>query len=91
MIMCRQVAKALAEHHYWELPWYRRIPMFIHIRLCVMCGKYHQQVVDMQRGVHHYLEAEESAEVKVDKHLSDEARERMIAAIKEVQNESGEI
>jgi len=56
MIACKQVAKALAENRYYELPWWRRIPMFTHIKLCVMCGKYHQQVVDMQKGVHDYLE-----------------------------------
>ncbi len=77
MIMCRQVAKALADHRYYELPWYRRIPMFIHIRLCIMCGEYHQQVVDMQRGVHDYLEHENAGEVSPDVHLSYEAKKRI--------------
>lgn len=82
MIMCRQVAKALAEHRYYELPWYRRIPMFIHIRLCVMCGKYHQQVVDMQRGVHYYLEHENKGDVDPDMHLSPEVRERIAGELR---------
>jgi hypothetical protein len=82
MIMCRQVAKALGDHRYYELPWYRRIPMFVHIRLCVMCGKYHQQVVDIQKGVHEYLGHEEDGDVKPDVHLSDEARERIASQLK---------
>lgn len=77
MIMCRQVAKALARERYYEMPWYRRLPMFIHIRLCVMCGKYHQQVVDFQKGIHIYLEHEERGEIEPREHLSDSARERM--------------
>ena len=77
MIMCRQVAKALADHHYYELPWYRRVPMFIHIRLCVMCGEYHQQVVDMQKGVHDFLEHEDAGDIQPDVHLSDDAKQRI--------------
>ena len=83
MIMCRQVAKALANHRYYELPWYRRIPMFIHIRLCIMCGRYHQQVVDMQKGVHDYLKHEEDGDLETNIHLSDEAKKRIDAAIKQ--------
>ncbi len=82
MIMCRQVAKALADHRYYELPWWRKIPMFMHIRLCIMCGKYHQQVVDMQKGVHDYLEHEQADDIEPSVHLSDTARERMEAALK---------
>lgn len=81
MIMCRQVAKALAHNRYYELPWWRRIPMFVHIRLCVMCGKYHQQVVDMQKGVHDYLEHEDEDNLQTGMQLSDEARKRMEEAL----------
>jgi hypothetical protein len=77
MFACKQVAKALAEHRYYELPWWRRIPMFTHIKLCVMCGKYHQQVVDMQRGVHDYLEHEDIGDIQPNVHLSDEAKKRI--------------
>lgn len=81
MIACKQVAKALEHHRYYELPWWRKIPMFAHIKLCVMCGKYHQQVVDMQKGVKNYLEHEEAGDVEPAYHLSDEAKERMKAAL----------
>ncbi len=82
MIACKQVAKALAENRYYELPWFRRIPMFIHIRLCVMCGKYHQQVVDFQKGIRGYLEHEEAGDVGTKIHLSDEAKKRIAEAMK---------
>jgi len=83
MIACKQVAKALANHRYYELPWWRRIPMFMHIRLCVMCGKYHQQVVDLQKGVHDYLEHEAADAISPGVTLSDEARRRIADAMKE--------
>ncbi|WP_372808361.1 hypothetical protein [Pontiella sp.] len=85
MIACKQVAKALANHRYYELPWWRRIPMFIHIRLCVMCGKYHRQVVDMQKGVHDYLQHEEAGEVEAHLHLSEAAKKRIEQALEQKQ------
>lgn len=51
--------------------------MFTHIKLCVMCGKYHQQVVDMQKGVHDYLEHEDAGDIETHVHLSDEAKKRI--------------
>ena len=83
MIMCRQVAKALAHHRYYELPWWRRIPMFVHIRLCIMCGKYHQQVIDVQKGVHDYLEHEEANDIEPEEHLSEDARQRIGSALRQ--------
>lgn len=85
MIACKQVAKALAENRYYELPWWRRIPMFIHIRLCAMCGEYHQQVIDMQRGVKCYLEHEDTGDIEPACRLSDDAKKRIEAALKEQQ------
>lgn len=82
MIACRQVAKALADHRYYELPRHKRIGMFIHIKLCIMCGKYHQQVIDMQEGVHQYLQHEDAADIPLPVHLSAEAKERIAEAIK---------
>lgn len=82
MIACKQVAKALANHRYYELPWWRKIPMFVHIRLCIMCGKYHQQVVDIQKGVHDYLEHEEAGDIEPKEHLSEDAKQRMKTVLK---------
>ncbi len=81
MIMCRQVARALSRYHYWELPWYRRIPMFLHIRLCIMCGKYHRQVVTMQTGVREFLRHEDEDETGETVHLSPQARERIASVL----------
>jgi hypothetical protein len=48
-----------------------------------MCGKYHQQVVDLQKGVHDYLEHENADDIETHVHLSDEARERMKTALQD--------
>lgn len=77
MLMCRQVAKALAEEHYWDLPWHRRTGLKLHVFLCGMCGRYHRQVMDFQDGVRGFLAHEEDDDVQPDVHLSDEARDRI--------------
>lgn len=83
MIMtCKQVAKALAENRYYEMPWNRRITMFIHIRICAVCGRYHQQVIDMQKGIHDYLEHEDAGDITPTLQLSDEARQRIAEKLK---------
>ena len=56
--------------------------MFAHIKLCVMCGKYHSQVVTMQKGMRDYLEHEEAGDLETHIHLSDEAKKRIQDAIK---------
>ena len=81
MIACKQVAKALAKERYYEMPWWRKGPMFVHIKLCVMCGKYHKQVVDMQKGVHSYLEHEDIGDIEPQVHLSDDIKKRMEEAL----------
>lgn len=79
MWMCRQVAKALAESRYYELPLHRRIGLKIHIALCAVCGKYHRQVVVMQDGVKSYLEHEEADDVPSDVHIPEDVRDRLRA------------
>lgn len=83
MIMCRQVSKALANHRYYELPRWKRAAMFLHIKLCVMCGESNQQIVDFQKGVHDFLEHEEQDEVQLELSLSPEARSKIQKAVKE--------
>lgn len=60
MWMCRQVAKALAEQDYESLPPLRRWGLRLHVKLCVMCGKFHKQVMIMQDGVRTFRREEES-------------------------------
>lgn len=81
MLMCRQVAKALAQHRYYELPWHRRWGLQMHIALCSVCGKYHRQMVVMQDGVRKYLEQEAEDDLPETVHLSDQARERIAAEL----------
>jgi len=81
IVTCRQVAKALANHRYHELPWHLRVPLSIHIKLCIFCGQYHRQVIDLQKGVQTYLDHEETGDITLGTRLSSEARARIAAAL----------
>lgn len=48
MWRCKHVADALARHHYWDLPWAKRVGLKTHVYLCVVCGRFHRQVMIMQ-------------------------------------------
>jgi hypothetical protein len=64
MWRCKHVADALAKYHYWELPWARRIGLKLHVALCIVCGRFHRQVMLMQdaaRIFHKYEEADDPA------------------------------
>lgn len=83
MLMCRQVAKALKEKRYWELPLRKRIGIRVHIALCGMCGKYHTQVVEFEKGVHRFLEEEEKGHVHQDLHLDRQTSDRLRCCVHE--------
>ncbi len=51
MWRCKHVADALAKYHYWDLPWAKRLGLKTHVRLCLVCGRFHRQVMIMQDAV----------------------------------------
>ena len=82
MLTCKQVSKTLAENRYYELPWHRKLGLFVHIRLCVVCGKANQQIVDLQTGIRKFL-AREEKEHFTEISLKPEERERIRKRIKD--------
>lgn len=48
MFTCKQVSKALHEEDYSQMSPLRRFFLRLHLRLCVVCGKYNKQVIESQ-------------------------------------------
>jgi hypothetical protein len=86
MWMCRQVAKALAENKYYELPTHRRLGLRLHVFLCGMCGKFHRDVMTMQDGIRGFLEHEEKDDVPTSVELPEDARQRIAQNLREVES-----
>ena len=77
MIRCKQVARALADERYWNLPVHKRIGLRMHVFFCIFCGRYHTQVIDMQVGVKKFLENEDKTTCGENCCLSKEARDKI--------------
>lgn len=77
MWRCKHVADALAKHHYWELPWARRIGLKLHVALCVICGRFHRQVMIMQDAAHIFHKREEADDPALRIPMPDEAKRRL--------------
>lgn len=79
MWRCKHVADALAKHHYWELPWLRRIGLKLHVALCAVCGPFHRQVMLMQDTAHHFCEHEKADDPAIRIPMPEDAKERLRA------------
>ncbi len=58
MFTCKQVSKALHKEDYSEMSALRRCFLKLHVRLCVFCGKFNNQVIDSQDMCRCYKEHE---------------------------------
>lgn len=82
MWRCKHVADALARHHYWELPWLKRAGLRLHVALCLVCGRYHRQVMIMQDLARRFHQRETSDDLPSKTALSAEARKRLKDALR---------
>lgn len=77
MLRCKDVADALARHHYWELPWAKRIGLKLHVALCIICGRFHRQVMIMQDAARIFHEHEEADDPALRIPMPKETKERL--------------
>lgn len=56
MLACKQVARILADRDYADLPPLKRAFLKLHVFLCLVCGRYHRDVMRFQDGVRLYRE-----------------------------------
>lgn len=82
MWRCKHVADALAKHHYWELPWARRVGLKLHVCLCAVCGRFHRQVMVMQDAAHHFHEAEAQDNPHLRIPMPEETKRRLKEAVR---------
>jgi hypothetical protein len=80
MLTCKQVSRALHEQDYRDLRPLARLGLWLHVSLCVVCGRANRQIMVFQDGVRTFLHREERGGAS-DAHLSPAARERMKTAL----------
>jgi hypothetical protein len=64
MFTCKQVSNALHREDYDKLPPLRRFFLKLHIKLCIFCGKFNQQVMESQDMCRCYKEQEATLQTK---------------------------
>lgn len=83
MLRCKQVSDALANGNYWELPLRKRIGLKMHVGLCFVCGPFNRFIMLMQDTTRHYLAHEQKDPPPASMTLSEDAKKRLAAALKE--------
>lgn len=78
LFTCRQMAKLASEELDRPLSVWIRIRMFIHLLLCKDCRTYHDQIKRVDEFIDSYYGKRKEVEVT----LSEEAKARMLAALK---------
>ena len=81
MLRCKQVAEALAENHYDDLPKWRRLGLKVHVAFCFVCSRYHKQVMTLQDCARGLAEQEKDGKCQLPDALSEDAKSRMKAKI----------
>ena len=83
---CKHVADALADSHVRQLSLGQRIALRLHVALCVVCGRYHRQVMAMQDMADRLREREAGADAGTGPTLDAAARQRMLTAMRAAEN-----
>lgn len=79
MLTCKQVSKTLEHNNYEDLSVFRRFLVRFHIAICMICGKYNTQVIEMHKMTRCFRDHADAGETAPDIHLSDEKREELKA------------
>ena len=84
MINCREATRLISQAMEADLPWHRRLAIKIHLLYCVWCRRYAAQLKILRKAAKQL--PQEHLEAPSQK-LSEEARARMCARLKEALNE----
>ena len=81
LMTCKQVAEALSETHFDKMSAPKQKALRFHLAVCLVCGKFHKDVIRMQRFVDELRRREESEDEHTGVVLDDDCRYRIEKAI----------
>ena len=77
---CRETSRLVSESMDRKLPLFKRLVVWLHLRMCKYCRRFEQQLLKLRQISRHINQHIERLDASIS--LSDEARERMRTAIK---------
>jgi hypothetical protein len=83
MLRCKDVANAMFEGDYQDLPWWRRWGLKMHVALCIFCHGPHKQLMQMQDGERIFRGREDALHTLSGPSMGADAKLRVAAAIHE--------
>jgi hypothetical protein len=83
MLRCREISELVSQSMERDLPWRRRMQVWIHLAMCRLCAGFARQLRLLRRAAHEHPErlvADPSEPAAV---LSQDARQRIKAALRD--------
>ena len=81
MLSCRDVTQLISRSMDASLPVGKRIGVRVHLLICRFCARYEKQLLLIRETVRRLAAAEETGDSPTAEALSEEARERIRAAL----------
>ena len=82
MLRCREVSKLVSESMERELPLRQRLQVWMHLAMCRLCAGFARQLRFLRRAARENPERLATAPAEPEPALSQEARERIKAALR---------
>jgi hypothetical protein len=79
MPSCQDISRSVSDSLDRQLPLHRRMMIRVHLRLCVFCRRYQQQLELLRRGARKYAEPTDN---RADPGLSSAAKQRLREVLK---------
>lgn len=83
MFTCKSVSKSLHSKDYYNLPLVKRIALKLHVALCIICGRYNKQVMQMQDICHDFRTESRKQGEAIEASLEPAKKQRLEAVLKE--------
>lgn len=82
MLTCKQVSKTLRDVDYDKLPPFKKFCLKLHVKLCLICGRYNRQVMETQDLCNCFKKHEEEfapADAALDEGKKEEIKNLLLA------------
>jgi hypothetical protein len=77
MIRCKHVADALAESNFMNMSLPRRLAIRVHVSLCIVCNRFHKQLIAFHKGEHRFRTLEDDGQILKQASLTSRRKEEM--------------
>lgn len=82
MLTCKEVTRLVSDSLDRPLPLWRRLQMWVHLRMCALCLRFRDQTLFLRAAAQAYMRVEREAAASPREQLSAATRERIKQALR---------